>query len=72
MRVDDIRQLGTPDLRTRIDEQREELRNLRFQRAIGQLTDAMRLRAVKRDIARLETILRERELAAALESTEEK
>jgi large subunit ribosomal protein L29 len=66
MRVDELRQLDTPELQTQLDGAREELRNLRFQRAVGQLTDATRLRAVKRDIARCLTILRERDLAATL------
>lgn len=73
MEVDAIRNLSTGEIRTKLDQSREELRNLRFQRAVGQLTDLMRLRAVRRDIARLETILRERTIAAALEpaTTEE-
>jgi large subunit ribosomal protein L29 len=73
MEVDAIRSLNTGEIRTKLDQSREEMRNLRFQRAVGQLTDLMRLRAVRRDIARLETILRERTIAAALEpaTTEE-
>lgn len=73
MEIDAIRNLSTGEIRTKLDQSREELRNLRFQRAVGQLTDLMRLRAVRRDIARLETILRERTIAAALEpaTTEE-
>jgi large subunit ribosomal protein L29 len=73
MEVDAIRSLSTGEIRTKLDQSREEMRNLRFQRAVGQLTDLMRLRAVRRDIARFETILRERTIAAALEpaTTEE-
>ena len=73
MEVDAIRNLSTGEIRTKLDQSREEMRNLRFQRAVGQLTDLMRLRAVRRDIARFETILRERTIAAALEpaTTEE-
>jgi large subunit ribosomal protein L29 len=67
MEVDAIRSLSTGEIRTKLDQSHEEMRNLRFQRAVGQLTDLMRLRAVRRDIARLETILRERTIASALE-----
>jgi len=67
MEVDAIRSLSTGEISTKLDQSREEMRNLRFQRAVGQLTDLMRLRAVRRDIARLETILRERTIASALE-----
>lgn len=63
MRSREVRDLSTDEIRTKIDETRQALRNFRFQRATGQLTNLSRLRATKRDIARLETILRERELA---------
>lgn len=47
----------------RLKESKEELFNLRFQMATGQLDNPMRLRAVRRDIARVRTVMRERELA---------
>ncbi len=50
------------DLETRLREAKEELFNLRFQSATGQLESHGRLKAVRRDIARIYTILREREL----------
>lgn len=73
MEAVEIRNLSTGEIQTKLDQTREEQRNLRFQRAVGQLTDFTRMRAVRRDIARLETILRERTIAAALEpaTTEE-
>jgi large subunit ribosomal protein L29 len=49
---------------------RHELLNLRFQTITGQLTDTTRIRIVRRDIARMETILRERQLAEAAEESE--
>ncbi len=64
MEAREIRDLSTGEVQTKLDQTREELRNLRFQRAVGQLTDLMRMRAVRRDVARLETILRERAIAA--------
>jgi large subunit ribosomal protein L29 len=49
----------------RLGEARRELFNLRFQLATGQLDNSARIGAVKKDIARLSTFLREREIAAA-------
>ena len=50
------------DLETKLRESKEELFNLRFQAATGQLESHGRLRAVKKDIARIYTVVREREL----------
>ena len=58
----EFRELNDDELRTRLTEAKEELFNLRFQAATGQLDNSSRLKAVKRDIARIYTILREREL----------
>ena len=54
--------LNDVDLETRLREAKEELFNLRFQAATGQLESHGRLRSVKRDIARIYTVVREREL----------
>jgi large subunit ribosomal protein L29 len=54
--------LTNADLETRLQEAKEELFNLRFQSATGQLESHGRLRSVKRDIARIYTVVREREL----------
>ncbi len=54
--------MATEEIRRKLDEAQEELFNLRFQWSTGQLKDTNRLTQVKRDIARLKTILREREL----------
>ena len=58
----EVRDLGDEELVTRLREAKEELFNLRFQSATGQLESHGRLKAVRRDIARIYTILREREL----------
>ena len=50
-----------------LDESKEEMMNLRFQQSTGELLDTSQLRITRRRIARLETILRERELEAAVE-----
>ncbi len=58
----DLRALADDELVTRLREAKEELFNLRFQSATGQLESHGRLRSVRRDIARIYTVLREREL----------
>ena len=60
--TDELRELHDDELQTRLRESKEALFNLRFQMATGQLTNNRRLRTVKRDIARIYTVLREREL----------
>ncbi|WP_106849742.1 50S ribosomal protein L29 [Blastococcus sp. Marseille-P5729] len=61
----DLRELEDDELETRLRESKEELFNLRFQVATGQLDNHKRLKAVRSDIARIYTILRERELGLA-------
>ena len=61
----DLRALDDSDLVTRLDEARQELFNLRFQLVTGQLDNSARMGLVRRDIARISTILREREIEAA-------
>jgi large subunit ribosomal protein L29 len=63
--VAELRRLGDGELVGRLGEAQRELFNLRFQLATGQLDNSARLGAVKKDIARLSTFLREREIAAA-------
>ena len=58
----DFRELNDVELANRLRETKEELFNLRFQSATGQLDSHGRIRAVKRDIARIYTVIREREL----------
>ncbi|PYP77633.1 MAG: 50S ribosomal protein L29 [Gemmatimonadetes bacterium] len=65
MRADDIRELSVEDMRTRIAELEEERFRLNFRSATEPLEDPLRLRGIRKDIARLKTILRERELETA-------
>ena len=58
----ELRQLSDQELRGKLEELKAEQFNLRFQRAVGQLANPMRMRQVRKDIARILTILREREL----------
>ncbi len=62
MKARELRGLSDEELRQRERELREELFNLRFQHSLGQLTNTARISQVKREIARIKTILREREL----------
>ncbi len=61
----ELRELSAPELQTRLAEARQELFNLRVQQANRQLTNSQRLGEVRREVARLLTLLRERELAEA-------
>jgi large subunit ribosomal protein L29 len=61
----ELRELNDAELGNRLRELKEELFNLRFQNATGQLDNTARVGQVKKDIARCETLLREREIAAA-------
>ncbi len=65
MQAFEIRNLSDDEIRTKIDENNEELFNLRFQMTIGQAKDTNQIALVKRNIARLKTVLRERELQEA-------
>jgi large subunit ribosomal protein L29 len=64
MKASEIRDLNKDELEKKIKDLKEELFNLRFQHAINQLDNPMRLKSVKKDIARTMTILREIELKA--------
>ncbi len=63
MKTTEIRQLNDMELANRLDDAYQEMFNLRFQRASGQLTNTARVREVRKSIARIKTVLRERELA---------
>ena len=62
MKVTEIRELSTEELTEKLAESKQELFNLRFQNAINQLDNPQRIGDVKKTIARIKTIIREREL----------
>ena len=64
MKPAEIRELSAEDLAAKLKEAREELFNLRFQMATSQLDNTARVRQVKKDIARIQTEMRARELRA--------
>ena len=68
--ANELRNSDTEDLVTKLREAKEELFNLRFQAATGQLESHGRLRAVKKDIARIYTVMRERELGLSAAPTD--
>ena len=61
MKPNEIRELSVDDLKTKIEELTKERFNLRFRSATESIENPMRFRAIRRDIARLNTILREKE-----------
>lgn len=64
MKVKEIRELTTAEIEQQVKTLKEELFNLRFQLATGQLENTARLREVRKSIARMKTVARERELNA--------
>ena len=64
MKISELRNLTLDELQRRLDESKEEQFNLRFQQASGQLEDTNRLRILRRNVARIHTIIRERQLQA--------
>ncbi len=62
MKAKEIREKSMPELKEQLAKLKEELFNLRFQHAINQLDNPMRIAAVKKDIARVQTVIRELEL----------
>ena len=65
MRANDVRELSVEDMKARIAQLEEERFRLNFRSATEPLEDPLRLRGIRKDIARLKTILRERELESA-------
>ena len=63
MKADELRDLSDEELRGKLRELQEELFNLRFQLATGQIENVSRIRTVRRDIARLKTVQQQRALA---------
>ena len=63
--TEELRQLDDDALVTRLAEAKEELFNLRFQNATGRLENSARLRDLRKEVARIHTLLREREIEAA-------
>ena len=63
MKASELKDLSVEELQTKLTELKEELFNLRFQLAVNQLDNSNRIGAVKKDIARVSTVIRQRQLA---------
>jgi len=72
MQAYELRSLTSAEIGQQLDEAYEELFNMRFQRATGQLKNTARKGELRREVARMKTVLRERELAAWMAAQEEK
>jgi large subunit ribosomal protein L29 len=70
VRTGELRELPEDELHTRLDSAKEELFNLRFQLATGQLDNPMRIKEVRHSIARIMTVLTERELVTEREEAD--
>ncbi len=70
MKIQEIREKTPAELNVQLDKLKDELFHLRFQHAINQLENPERISTVKRDIARVKTVMRERELKAEREARE--
>jgi large subunit ribosomal protein L29 len=64
MKAFEIRNMTDQEIQTKLEETYEEIFNLRFQQAIGQAKDSNQVKLLKRDVARMKTVLNEREAAA--------
>jgi large subunit ribosomal protein L29 len=62
MKIEKIRQMSDAELQTELKKMKTELFNLRFQHVTGQLENPIKLRDIKKDIARVKTVIREKEL----------
>ena len=67
VKTSELRDLKSGEIETKLTDAREELMKLRFQQVTGQLTDTSRMRILRREIARMQTILREQSSAAVAE-----
>jgi large subunit ribosomal protein L29 len=72
MKASDLRELSVNELKNRLNEESENLANLRFQLSTSQLESPAKVRHARRDIARIWTVLREKEKAGAPSATEVK
>ena len=67
MKANELRKLSIGEIESKLMDAREELMKFRFQQVTGQLTDTSQMRFVRRDIARMSTIIREMEAEAEVE-----
>ena len=68
MKASELREMTSAELDSKLQSLKEELFNLRFQLTVNQLENRMRIKAVKKDIARVQTVIRQNELAEQAEA----
>jgi large subunit ribosomal protein L29 len=68
MKAEKVREMSADELATKERELQEQLFKLRFQKSIGQLDNALKIRETRRDIARVKTVLRQRRAQAAAQA----
>ncbi len=71
MKIREIREMNTEELKKRIDEEERNIVDLRFSHQLKQLTNTAKLGLAKKDIARLKTVLKEREMTESLSKKNE-
>ncbi len=71
MKLDKVREMTETELNTELNKMKNELFNLRFQHVTGQLENPIKMRDVKKDIARVKTVMREKQIEAEQESKEQ-
>jgi len=71
MKATEIRELSIEELKKRLADEKENLANLRFQKATSQLESPIKVRSVRRDIAKIKTLIREKELSQAAKQRNE-
>jgi len=72
MKANDLREFSQEELKTRLLEVKKNIFNLKFQKASGQLDDLMKIKNLKKDVARIETVLKEQELGIKVKVSEKK
>lgn len=72
MKISELNDMQKPELETKLQDNLDALQNLRFQKALQQLTDPQQIKYLRREIAQIKTVLREYELGIRKDSTEDK
>ncbi len=72
MKISELNDMQKPELETKLQDNLDALQNLRFQKALQQLTDPQQIRYLRREIAQIKTVLREYELGIRKDLTEDK
>ena len=72
MKINEVREINTDDLKREFRDQKRSLMNLRFRKSTMQLTDTSELSKVRKTIARIKTVIREREIVKNIDKNEDK